>query len=287
MHLFLQQCFNGVMLGCMFALMSIGLSMMFGIMRTANFAYGALYMLGGYAAFWCSNLLGAPYWLALLAGFAAGFVLGVAVELVGFRRFRGNEDATLIFGLGIALVVRGGAVLAWGSQTRYIPVSFHSYRIEGFVFPSARLWAAVASIVIVAGVYLVVTRTRWGRVVRAVADNSERAALVGFNTSMQYALVAGVATGLSAVAAVFLIPVFSLSPTVDNSALYTGMTVVILGGLGSIAGCAAGGLILGLVTAFAFGYLDSTIAPLAPLFLLLLVLIFKPDGLFGSRERAV
>jgi len=287
MQLFLQQTINGVMLGGMFALMSIGLTMMFGIMKTANFAYGALYMLGGYAAFWCSQLLGTPYWLSLSAAFVVGCAMGVIVEGVGFRRFRGNEDATLIFGLGVALVARGAAVIAWGSQSRYVPTSFNAYHLGPFIFPSARLWAAAASVVIVAAVYLLVTRTKWGRVIRAVSDNSERASLVGFNTTVQYAVVAALATGLSAVACVFLIPVFSLSPTVDDSALYTAMTVVILGGLGSIVGCAAGSMIIGLVTAFSFGYLNSTIAPLVPLVLLLIVLAFRPEGLLGRVERTV
>jgi branched-chain amino acid transport system permease protein len=287
MQLFLQQAINGVMLGGMFSLMSIGLTMMFGIMKTANFAYGALYMIGGYAAFWASSLLGTPYWLSLLIAFVVGFGMGIAVEVIGFRRFRGNEDATLVFGLGVALVARGGSVLAWGSQTRYIPTSFAAYHLGPFILPSARIWAALASVVIVLAVYLIVVRTKWGRVIRAVADNSERAQLVGFDTSFQYALVAGLATGLSAVACVFLIPVFSLSPTVDDSALYTAMTIVILGGLGSIVGCGAGGFIIGVVTAFSFGYLNSTIAPMVPLLLLLIVLAVRPEGLFGRRERAV
>jgi len=111
MQLFLQQSVNGLLLGGMFALISIGLSLMFGIMKVANFAYGALYMLGGYAAFWASNLLGVPNWVAILVAFAAAFMMGALMEGLGFAKFRGNEEATLIFGLGVALIARGGAVL--------------------------------------------------------------------------------------------------------------------------------------------------------------------------------
>lgn len=287
MQLFLQQTVNGLMLGGMFTLMSIGLSLMFGVMKVANFAYGALYMLGGYAAFWASSLLGVPNWIAILIAFAVSFLMGVLMEEVGFARFRGNEEATLIFGLGVALIARGGAVLAWGSQTRYIPVSFDTYRVGGLVFPAARLWAALSSLVIVGVVYLIVNRTRWGRIVRAVADNPERASLIGFNTRLQYALTAGLATGLTGIAAVLLIPVFSLSPAVDDSALYTAMTVVILGGLGSIPGCVVGGFLIGIITAFAFGYLPSPIAPAVPLLLLILTLALRPEGIFGSKDRLV
>ena len=138
-----------------------------------------------------------------------------------------------------------------------------------------------------AGVYLLVNRTPWGKVIRAVADNPERAKLIGCNTRLQYLLTAGLASGLAGVASVLLIPVFSLSPSVDDSALYTAMTVVILGGLGSIGGCLAGGFLLGIVTAFSYGYLPSPIAPAIPLLLLILTLAFKPEGLFGSKDRVV
>jgi branched-chain amino acid transport system permease protein len=287
MHLFLQQSMNGLLLGGMFALISIGLSLMFGVMKVANFAYGALYMLGGYAAFWASDLLGVPNWVAILVAFAAAFMMGALMEGIGFGKFRGNEEATLIFGLGVALIARGGAVLAWGSQSCFIPFSFNTYRVGGLVLPAARIWACVASLAIVAGVYFVVNRTAWGRIIRAVSDNAERARLVGFNTRLHYLLTAGLATGLAGTASVLLIPVFSLSPAVDDSALYTAMAVVILGGLGSIPGCIVGGLVLGIVTAFSFGYLPSPIAPALPLLLLILTLALKPDGLFGSTERAV
>lgn len=287
MQLFFQQCANGLMLGGLFTLMSLGLSLMFGVMKIANFAYGAVYMLGGYAAFWASNLLGVPNWLAMIMAFGAAFVIGAAMEEVGFSRFRGNEEATLIFGLGVSLIVRGGAVLAWGSQTRYIPVSFDTYRIGNLVLPASRLHAALISMAIVAAVYLLVNRTSWGRILRAVSDNPVRAGLTGFDTRLQYLLAAGLAAGLAGIAAVLLTPVFSLSPAVDDPALYTAMTVVILGGLGSIAGCVVGGVILGIATAFAYGYLPSPVAPAIPLLILILTLAVKPEGLFGSKDRVV
>jgi branched-chain amino acid transport system permease protein len=286
MSLFLQQVINGVLLGGMFALMSIGLSMVFGIMKTANFAYGALFVLGGYAAYWCSVLLHTPYLVSLLAAFVLMFLAGMLIEEVGFRRLRGNEDATLIFGLGLALVVRGGAILAWGSQNRYIAMpGSQSIHIGPFIFATARLYAGIASLIILAFIYALVSRTNWGRVIRAVADNARRASLLGINTRLQYGIVFGLGTALSALASVFLIPVFSLSPTVDDSALYVAFAVVILGGLGNIVGCAAGGLILGLVTTMAYGYLPSPIAPVMPLLVLLLTLIFRPQGLFGVKGR--
>jgi len=287
MQLFLQQGANGLMLGGMFTLMSVGLSMMFGTMKVANFAYGAMYMLGGYSAFWASNLLGVPHLLAIVIAFVTAFLLGVVMEEFGFSKFRGNEEATLIFGLGVALIARGGAVLAWGSQTRFMPISFDTYRVAGLVLPSARLWAAVASLGIVAVVYVLVNKTPWGRIIRAISDNPERAALMGFNTRLQYWLTAGLATGLAGVASVLLIPVFSLSPAMDDAALYTAMTVVILGGLGCITGCFVGGMLLGLVTAFSYGYLPSPIAPAVPLILLILTLAIRPEGLFGSKDRVV
>ena len=285
MQLFLQQILNGVVLGGMFALMSVGLSMIFGIMKTAQFAYGALYMLED-VAYWSAHLLHIPFVATVVLAFAVMFLVGMAVEYVGFSQLRGNEDATLIFGLGLALIARGGAVIAWGSQGRFIPTPFQgAVHLGPFIVPAARMWAGVASFVLVALVYLFTTRTRYGRTMRAVADNSERASLLGVNTARQFAIVFGLGTALSAVACVFLIPVFTLSPTVDDRALYTAFAVVILGGLGSIIGCVAGAMVLGIVTTMAFGYTNSSIAPAFPLLVLLLTLALRPDGMFGLKGR--
>lgn len=286
MQLFLQQLINGVVLGGMFALMSVGLSMIFGIMKTAQFAYGALYMLGGYAAYWSANLLHVPFFASVVIAFLVMFFAGVLIELIGFSRLRGNEDATLIFGLGVAVFVRGAAVIAWGSQGRFISTPFQGVvHLGPFLVPGARLWASVASFVLVALVYLFTTKTRYGRTMRAVADNAQRASLLGVNTAAQFAVVFGLGTALSAIACIFLIPVFTLSPTVDDRALYTAFAVVILGGLGSILGCVAGAMVLGVVTTMSFGYTNSSIAPAFPLIVLLLTLAFRPNGMFGVTGR--
>lgn len=286
MHLLLQQVVNGLLLGGMFALMSVGLSMVFGLMKTANFAYGGLYMLGGYCAYWASALLGLSYLGSLLLAFVLLFGAGVLVERLGFEPLRGNGDATLIFGLGLALMLRGLAVIAWGSQARFMDAPTSGSLHWGWlVLPSARLWACVASLTILAALYLVVHRSRWGRLVRAVADDPNRAALLGIRVQLHSSLVFGLGTGLSALACVFLMPVLSLSPTVDDSAMYTAFAVVILGGLGSIAGCLLGAMILGLVSTLSLEWSNSVIAPAFPLLVLLLVLLFKPQGLLGQRGR--
>jgi branched-chain amino acid transport system permease protein len=286
MTLFVQEVINGILLGALFALMSVGLSMVFGILKTANFAYGALYMLGGYVAYWSVALLHFPFWAALLTSFVALFLVGMVVEKVGFSHFRGNEDATLMFGLGLALLMRGAAILAWGSQNRQIPgLGSGAVLLGPFVFPSARLYASVVAIIIFIVNYYLIVRTRWGRIVRAVADDAVRATLLGVDAAWQYRLVFGLGCGIAAVASVMLIPVFGLAPTVDDSAMYTGFAVVILGGLGSIVGCVVGGMILGVVTVFAFAYTDGVLAPVFPLIVLFIVLIAKPEGLFGTQRR--
>jgi len=286
MHLFVQQIINGILLGGMFALMSIGLSMIFGIMKTANFAYGSLYMLGGYVAYWSSVLLQAPFLVAVVIAFVVMFGAGVIVEYFGFAPLRGNEDAALIFGLGLSLVIRGGATIAWGSQNRFIMSPFEGAVFFGhFVVPAARFWAGLVSLAIVGAVYFMIERTRLGRVLRAVSDDSRRASLLGINTKAQFCFVFGLGTALSALACVFLIPVFSLLPDVDDTALYIGFAVVILGGLGSIPGCIVGAMILGLVNVMAFAYTDSSIAPIFPLAILILTLMLRPQGLLGKKGR--
>ena len=286
MLLFVQQVVNGLLLGGMFALMSIGLSMVFGIMRTVNFAYGALYMLGGYMAYWSSTLLGLPFIPVVICAFLIMFVIGGFVEVVGFGRFRDNDDAALIFGLGLSLVIKGGAILAWGSQNRFIgDNSAKPIYLGPLIIPYSRFWAGLASLVLIAIIYALVSRTSLGRMFRAVADNPRRAQLLGIDPKLTNVLVFGFGTALSAVACVLLTPVYSLSPAVDDTALFTAFTVVILGGLGSIMGCLVAGLILGVIYTLSFAYLISNIAPIVPLLVLILTLIFRPQGLFGQKAR--
>lgn len=286
MLLFAQQVINGLLLGCMFALMSIGLSMVFGIMKTVNFAYGALYMLGGYAAYWCAVLLGVSFVPALICAFIIMFVAGALVEVIGFGNFRGNDDAALIFGLGLSLVVKGGVILAWGSQNRFIgDNSAPPIHLGALIIPYARFWAGLSSLVLIAIIYAFVSRASLGRIFRAVADNPRRAQLLGINPKLVNVLVFGFGTALSAVACVLLTPVYSLSPAVDDAALFTAFTVVILGGLGSIVGCLVAGLVLGVIYTLSFAYLISNVAPIVPLLVLIVTLIIRPQGLFGQKAR--
>jgi branched-chain amino acid transport system permease protein len=288
MVLVVQELINGVLLGALYALMSVGLSMVFGIMKTANFAYGALYMVGGYVAYWTATLAHLPFAASIVVAFVAMFAAGVLVEMFGFEPFRTNEDATLMFGLGLALLLRGAAILAWGSQNRVISSGAHgAIKMGPFLFPPDRLYAGIAAAVIFVVLYLVVSKTQWGRTIRAVSDNATRASLLGVNPTVQYRLVLGLGSGLAAVASVLLIPVFGLAPTVDDSAMYMGFGVVILGGLGSVVGCAIGGIILGIVTVLAFAYTNGLLAPIFPLLVLFVVLIVKPEGIFGSGRRVV
>ncbi|WP_111735698.1 branched-chain amino acid ABC transporter permease [Roseovarius amoyensis] len=286
MQLFLQQIINGLLLGGMFALMSIGLSMVFGIMKTVNFAYGALYMVGGYAAYWSAELLGLSLLPALICAFLIMFAVGAVIEIIGFGQFRGNDDASLIFGLGLSLVLKGGAVLAWGSQNRFIgDNSAPAIELGPFIVPYARMTAGIASLALIGLIYLLIARTGLGRTFRAVADNAERAQLLGIDPRLINVAVFGFGTAIAAVACVLLTPVYSLSPAVDDTALFTAFTVVILGGLGSIAGCLVAGLILGVIYTLSFAYLISNVAPIVPLLVLILTLILRPQGLFGQKER--
>ena len=286
MQLWVQQLVNGLLLGGMFALMSVGLSMVFGLMKTANFAYGGLYMLGGYCAYWAGALFAFPYWASVLLAFVVMFAIGILVEKFGFQPLRGNEDATLIFGLGLAMVVHGGAVIAWGSQSRALDAPMAgTLEVGWLILPKARLWACGISVLLVAVLYGFVRFTQWGRIIRAVADNRSRAELLGIRVQLHSSIVFGLGTALSAIACVFLIPVLSLSPAVDDSALYTAFAVVILGGLGSIPGCFLGAMILGLVSTLSLTLTNSLIAPAFPLLVLLLVLMFKPEGLLGQKGR--
>lgn len=287
MEQLVQQTVNGLLLGGMFALMALGLTLMFGVMKIVNFAYGTLYLIGGYVAYFLVSSVGLGFFFALAVAFLAMTLFGVALESVAFRPLRTSEDRTIILGLGLLLLGRGLVISLFGSQTHDLGVPLHGQvSVGSVVFAQQRLLAFGVAIALVLVVWFVLARTKAGSVVRAVSDDAERAALLGIDHSKVFAVIFGLSTGLTAVAAGLLSTSFGVVPTVDNLALITSFSIVILGGLGSIPGALVGGLMIGVMNTLGTQYLSQTYTPMYPYLLLLLVLLIKPEGLFGRRVRS-
>jgi branched-chain amino acid transport system permease protein len=284
----LQQTINGLLLGLIYALMASGLTLEFGVLKVANFGYGALYLIGGYATFTFAESLGLNFWIALVISFVLLFVAGMIVERFGFARFRNKEMATFVFGVGLMIAVRAGAMLVWGSQGHGInPPLSQTFHLGDFIFSGPRLLAAIVSLGAIIALTLVLRKTTLGKIMRCVSDSKIRAEILGIDTSRIYMITMGIGTAVSAVAASILATIFVVGPEVDMTVLFKGFIIIILAGMGSVGGAIVGGLIIALVevyTTAAIGVVGGIVASFG---ILVIILLVKPEGLFGAKVRQI
>jgi branched-chain amino acid transport system permease protein len=283
--LFAQSLVNGFVLGTTYVLVAIGFTLIFGIMRMVNFAHGEFYMLGAFVTFFAFAQYQIPFVISLIIAAVVVGALGMIIELVVFRPFRGNELNGMIASLGLAIIIQNLAMLAWGASPRNMPaVVTGVLKIGPVIFPWARLYVIGAAMVIVALFYIVITYTSLGRAMRAVAQDTEIALVQGIRAERIYPLAFGLSVALAAMAGGLMAPVFGVSATIGLSPMLKAFIVVIVGGLGSVSGAVLGGLLLGVVESFASTFLGATVADMMLLGLVMLILVVRPWGLLGVRE---
>lgn len=283
--IFAQVVMNGLMLGSIYLLMAVGFTLVFSIMRIINFAHGEFYMLGGVFTYLAVSVAGLDFVLALLLAGAGAFVIGVAVEFVVFRRFRGDEMSAMIAALGLSIIIQNVALLIFGPS----PVSFDApvsgaVALGPVIVPAPRLYVCVAALAIFALFYLFMAHTSTGRALRALAQDPEIARVQGIRINRMIPITFGIGVALAALAGGLMGPLFSVSPFTGMAPMLKAFVVVILGGLGSIAGAAVGGLLLGLVESFASTFIGGASAEILQLLVVILVLLFRPWGLLGQKE---
>jgi branched-chain amino acid transport system permease protein len=282
MEIVAQYAFNGLVLGANYALVGIGLTLIFGIMNIANFAHGQFYMLGGFLAYMLVARLGLHYLAALPVAVALVAALGWALERLVFARLQDRSPMTAVLAtIGLSILLESGALLTWGPQPESIPTPFSPMPIvlgPLFVTP-ARVFVLAVTIVALLGLYAFLNRSQVGTAMRATFQNRDAAALAGVDIARMRAGTFALGSGLAALGGVLLGSLFLVHPTMGESATLKAFIVVILGGLGSVPGSAVGGLILGL--AESFGTMASSAWKDATGFLLvILILLYRPDGLF-------
>jgi branched-chain amino acid transport system permease protein len=285
--LVVQTLIQGFVVGIVYALIASGLTLEFGILKIVNFGYGALFVLGGYVAFTFVNGLGLNFWLSLLLAGIVLFIFGMIVEKVGFSRFRNNEMATLVLGVGIMLAGRAATMLVWGAQGR--PVNAPLVGILKFwgrhSITYQYLVAAAVSVVMIGGLVLFFKKTRYGKVMRAVSDSKERAELQGINTSRVYMVSMGIGTAVATISSAVVATYLVVGAEMDMRALFLGFMIIILAGMGNIPGTLVGGVIIGIVEAYAMTYMAVAWGYAIPFLILVVILLARPQGLFGKRER--
>lgn len=277
---------NGMVMGLIYALAALGVSLVVGIMNVVNFAHGELYILAGYFSFLFADTLGLHPAAAILASVALVFLIGILIETVLIRPTYGNDMYSLILTFILSIVLQNAYLLIFGPYPRkpplWIPGATNVFGL--FFYGNQRLAALFAGIAVIALVFYLVHRTWFGLIIRAASQDREMAQWNGVNTTRLNMLSFGLGCVLAGSAGVILSPVFPVTPTSGVPVALTAFVVVVLGGMGSLKGCVMGGLLLGLVENFGAAYLSTGYKHIFGFIILILVLLFKPAGLFGRKE---
>ena len=276
----------GLSLGTQYALLSLGFTLIFGILGVINFSHGGFYIIGGYVAYSVSHLAGLPFPLAVLAATIACGLLGYAVEYVLVEKHVNDHLATMMITLGVYLIITTGATVIFGPEPPEFrfPVS-GSFRGGGFYLPYSNLIVFVACAAVIASVYLLMYRTRFGIALRAMADDRAVAIAQGLHPARMFPMAFGLATALAGLTGALVTPILALEPHVGDAVLAKAFMVVILGGLGSIGGATIAAFIVGMVEAYSSVYLGGSKGALALFVLVLFILVVKPTGLMGREAR--
>jgi branched-chain amino acid transport system permease protein len=284
----LQQLINGITIGAVYALIAVGLTLVFGILDVINFAHGEFYMLGAFITYSLTTALGLEYFTALGLAVAGAALAGLLAERLTVRPLQGRHMFTVVLStLGLSIFLQNAALLFWGPSPREIDLAWGSRPI--FVGPivvsQLRLVALVTGAALIAGLTWFIRRTRWGLAMRAVARNRDAAALMGVPVGRVYALTFAMGSGLAGVAGGLLGAMFTVEPSMGEWAVVKAFCVVIMGGMGNVPGAVIGGVILGAAENLGAGFLPGGTSYKDGIgyAILILVLLFRPQGLFGSR----
>ena len=279
----IQTLMYGLTIGVVYVLMALGFTLIFGILRIVNFAHGEFYMIGAFVVRELFAHAGLNYFVSVIVAAVAVGLLGVAVERGLFRPFRDKvEHQVLIVSFALSVALQQMGVILWGAEDVSIEAPFSGVvRWGGFMFPQDRLVAVGACLVILAGFYLLLKRTRIGLAMEAVVQDPEAALIQGIRVDRVYAFTFGIGTLLAAAAGGLIGPVFSLTPYMGTLPLVKAFIAVILGGMGSVTGAVVGGLVIGISETFLSTYFGGAAAAILQFAVIMLILVLKPSGLFG------
>jgi branched-chain amino acid transport system permease protein len=286
-QLLVIQVFNGLVNGAFYALLSLGLAVIFGMLRIVNFAHGALYMMGAFTAYVLGERFGIGYWPALLIAPIAVGILGVLIERLFLRRLYDVAAAyNLLLTFGLTLLIQDGVRLLYGisGQPYAGPEQLAGATNLGFTFfPTYRLFVIGMSILLCGTTWFLIERTRIGAIVRACTENPTVTRAFGIDVSLWVTAVFGFGAALAGIAGVMAAPIYSVDPLMGADLIVTTFAVVVIGGLGSILGSVVTGFMVGVLVAIGSA-IYPPIANTLIFILMALVLLLRPSGLFGLQE---
>jgi branched-chain amino acid transport system permease protein len=276
---------NGLTTGAVYALVALGLTLIYGVLHIINFAHGAALMMALYGVYFLKRLGIDPY-LALVPMVLVMFVAGYAIQrLVINHASHGKDENILLVTLGLAIVLENVALLAFRSDTRTIdtPYTLATVAIGPAMISVPKIVAFFGALVAAAALLWIVRRTDLGRAIRAVAREKQGARLVGIDVDHVYAMSFGIGLASLGAAACFLLPAYYVNPQVGNGFVLVAFTIVVLGGMGSFAGALVGGLLIGVVESLGGLWFGESLGQVGIFLLFIAVLLFRPQGLFGVR----
>jgi branched-chain amino acid transport system permease protein len=286
----LSALLNGLTTGAVYALIALGLTLIYGVLHIINFAHGASLMMALYGVYALKERWGIDPYLALPIMVPAMFVLGYAMQrLVINRASHGKDENILLVTLGLSIVMENLALLFFKSDTRTIDTSYTLTTVA--IGPEAaqvmvslpKLVAFAGALVVSALLIIILQRTDLGRAIRAVAKEKQGARLMGIDVEHVYAMCFGLGLACLGAAACFLLPAYYVNPQVGNGFVLVAFTVVVLGGMGSFAGALLGGLLIGVVESFGGLFLGESLGQVGIFVIFIAVLLLRPQGLFGAK----
>ena len=290
LELLLQTSVNAIYAASYMALVAVGFVLIFGVMGVVNFAHGELYMSGAYAVVYVYAESQLPFFLAVAAGLVFVGLLGLLMERALFRPMRDNPLGGLIASIGFLLILQTLAVLGFGVRMEHIPPPtremLNVFGIEGVVLSVQRLYVIVATVLLLGALWTFLRRSRFGVALRACAQDPEAAALQGISMNQAARLAMFIGAALAGIAGALTAPLVRTYPFMGHSVIVTAFIIIIVGGIGSLEGAVVAAVLYAMVHTFVTTFIDGVIADIVGLLLMLLVLVIRPTGLFGVKDRA-
>jgi branched-subunit amino acid ABC-type transport system permease component len=283
--IFLQTLINGLLLGALYALIAMGLTLIFGVMRIINLAHGEFTILGAYTTYWTCMILGIHPLLSLTVSILLGVLLGLLTYFTLTKRIvYAPELTTLLAFFGLSMILQNLMLLLWKADIRGLPTTYPSIVVGGITIIGDRLVAAITALIVSFTLLLFLRYSYLGRAIRAVVQDFEVAPLIGINVHRIYALSMCIGLALTSAGGSLLALTTPFTPYVSGIYTLYSFLVVVLGGLGNPIGSLVGGLIVGVAISFTATYWIAGISPTIAFVLLVLILLLKPEGILSRRR---
>lgn len=278
---------TGITTGALYALVALGITIVYKATKSVNFAHGDLFMICGFIAYTFHVMWGLPYVVSLVLAVIAGFAIGAVAERVAFRPLMGEGIVSILLAtIGLSFVLKGTARALWGGKGDFIPfppiLSPQPMSLGGVLVTPQQLIVFAGAIVVMLLFAVLFKFTKLGKMMQATADNAKAAKLVGIRVNRVYMYTFAVGTAVAGAAAVLMAPITLLYPDIGFVLFIKSFAAAVLGGLTSIPGAVAGGFLIGLIEALAGGYISTSLQDVSSYIVIMFALVFMPNGLFGG-----